>query len=147
MKITCITVGKKHDPKLVNAIEDYEKRLKSYCDFSWAYIPTSDKDTESAAITKQLKDDDVVVLLDERGKLWANNYLSQAVEYLQNSSTKRVVMIIGGAYGVNDDLVRRSNYVVAFSPLVFPHQIVRLLVVEQLYRTYAILSGSNYHHN
>lgn len=146
MKVTCITVGKKHDPKLAGAIEDYEKRLRNYCDFSWVYIPTSDKDSESAAIIKQLKEDDVVVLLDERGKLWGNNYLSQAVEYLQNSSTKRVVMIIGGAYGVNNDVVKRSNYAVGLSQLVLPHQIVRLIVVEQLYRTYSILHGGKYHH-
>ncbi len=146
MKIVTIAVGKKHDPKLVGAIEDYEKRLTGFCNFSWILIPSSDKETESGQVLKQLSSDDVVVLLDERGKLWGNNYLSQAIEYLQNSSTKRLVLIIGGAYGVNNDLIRRSDYIVAISPLVFPHQIVRLIVVEQLYRAYTILLGGKYHH-
>lgn len=147
MKIVCITVGKKHDVELAGAIAEYEKRLRAHCDFSWQLVPGSGKDAEAEAILKQLKEDDAVILLDERGKLWDNARLSQALEYLQNQSTKRLVIIVGGAYGISDDIVRRSDYVLSLSALVFPHQIVRLLVVEQLYRSYSILSGSNYHHD
>lgn len=143
MKIVCITVGKKHDVNLADAIAEYEKRLSN---FSWQLIPSSDKAQESAAIMKQLKDDDTVILLDERGKMWANDRLAYALETLQNRSTKRLVFIIGGAYGVDSTVQRRSSYILALSPLVFPHQIVRLLLVEQLYRTYSILADGKYHH-
>lgn len=147
MKIVCVTIGKKHDPNLAPLIQDYEKRLQKSCDFSWQIIPASDKDKESAAIQKFLKDDDVVLLLDERGKLWRNAQLATALQTIQNRSVKRLVLIIGGAYGVNIDVQRRANYILALSPLVFPHQIVRLITIEQLYRSYSILADSAYHHD
>lgn len=146
MKIVCIAVGKKHDPTLVAAIAEFEKRLLGFCDFSWQFIPSSNKENESTSILKTLKPDDVVVLLDERGKQWSNQKLADKIEQLQNQSTKRLAIIIGGAFGVSEEARRRSNYVVALSSLVFPHQIVRLLVVEQLYRTYSILADGKYHH-
>jgi 23S rRNA (pseudouridine1915-N3)-methyltransferase len=146
MKIVCITVGKKHDPKLADAVAEYEKRLQAFCDFSWHLIPPTDKASESASIYKFLNKDDVVILLDERGKLFGNQQLAQYLEMIQNQSTKRVVVVIGGAYGVDETVFTRANVMLSLSPLVFPHQIVRLLVVEQLYRSYSILSGGQYHH-
>lgn len=146
MKITCIAVGKKHDAELNDAIAEFEKRLSGFCDFAWQLVPTSTKDSESEAIMRQLKPEDVVVLLDERGKLYDNLRIARKLEALQNQSTKRLVIIIGGAFGVNESLRRYSNYVVSFSPLVFPHQIMRLLVVEQLYRSYSIVADGKYHH-
>lgn len=143
MKIIGITIGKKHDTNLANAITDYEKRLPN---FSWLIIPSSDKTQESHAIVKQLKEDDIVILLDERGKMWSNDRLAYALETIQNRSVKRLIFVIGGAYGVDINVQQRANYILALSPLVFPHQIVRLLLVEQLYRTYSILADSNYHH-
>ncbi len=143
MKIVCITVGKKHDANLADAIGDYEKRLNN---FSWHLIPSSEKAQESQAIIKQLNDEDVVILLDERGKMWTNDRLAYALETIQNKSVKRLIFIIGGAFGVDISLQKRANYILALSPLVFPHQIVRLLLVEQLYRTYSILADGKYHH-
>lgn len=143
MNIICITVGKKHNINLADAIAEYEKRLDN---FSWQLIPSSDKAQESQAILRQLKEDDTVILLDERGKMWGNDRLAYALETLQNRSTKRLVFIIGGAYGVEATVQQRSSYILALSPLVFPHQIVRLLLVEQLYRTYSILAEGKYHH-
>ena len=143
MNILCIAVGKKHDTNLAAAIAEYEKRLAN---FSWQLIPSSDKVQESQTILKQLKEDDTVILLDERGKMWANDRLAYALETLQNRSVKRLVFIIGGAYGVDATVQQRSSYILALSPLVFPHQIVRLLLVEQLYRTYSILADGKYHH-
>ncbi len=147
MKITAITVGKKHDPNLAGAIAEYEKRLKGFCDFAWLIIPSSDKDTESTAILKAIKPDDVVVLLDENGRLSTSPQLASYLEMSQNSSVKHVVVIIGGAYGVNRDVINRCSVAVSLSRMVFPHQIVRLLLVEQLYRAYSILAGSGYHHS
>lgn len=146
MKIVCISVGKKHDKNFAPVIADYEKRLKKFCDFSWQIIPTSSVDIESSAIERTLKDDDFVILLDERGTQLDNQELAEKLEALQNSAIKRAVIIIGGAYGVNHQLIARANLSLGISNLVFPHQIVRLLVVEQLYRSYSILSGGKYHH-
>lgn len=146
MKITILTVGKKHDQKLSSSIEEYEKRLSTFCDFKWQFIPSSTKEKESEAVLRKIQDDDVVVLLDERGKLWDNSQLSFYLEQAQNRSIKTLVFIIGGSYGVDHSVVQRANSVLSLSPLVFPHQIVRLLAIEQLYRTFSILAGGKYHH-
>lgn len=146
MKITAISIGKKHKPDLAEAIAEYEKRLAGFCEFSWKIIPAAGVEGESAAILRSIKDTDVVVLLDERGKLFSNQQLASYIEKSQNDSVKQVVIIIGGAYGVSNEVASRANIILAFSTLVFPHQIVRLLLVEQLYRTYSLLSGGRYHH-
>lgn len=146
MKIVCIAIGKKHDPNLAVSIAEFEKRLSGFCDFSWQLIPSSSREAESTSILRALKSDDVVVLLDERGRQWSNQKIADKIEQLQNQSAKRLVIIIGGAFGVTDEVRRRSKYVIALSSLVFPHQIVRLLVVEQLYRSYSILADGKYHH-
>ena len=146
MKINIISVGKKHDPNFANAISEYEKRLSGYCDLVWQIIPSSDSDKESAAILQKIQSDSIVVVLDERGKLWNNKQLAGYLHEAQNRSIKSLTIIIGGAYGVNRSVLERANAIVALSPLVFPHQIVRLLVVEQLYRSYSILAGNKYHH-
>lgn len=146
MKIYIITVGKKHDHNIVDAINEYEKRLSAYCELIWKIVPNGTKEKESADILRQIKDDDSVVLLDERGKLWDNSRLAFYLEQAQNQSVKTLVFVIGGAYGVDDSVILRANAVLSLSPLVFPHQIVRLLAVEQIYRTYSILSGGKYHH-
>jgi 23S rRNA (pseudouridine1915-N3)-methyltransferase len=146
MKILCVSVGKKHDKDLAVAIERYEKRLKKHCDFSWQIIPTSNVDTESSAIERVLKTEDYVVLLDEHGVQLNNQQVAEQIETVQNEGQKRLVIVIGGAYGVNHQLMTRANLTLSLSPLVLPHQIVRLLIVEQLYRTYSIMSGGKYHH-
>ena len=140
MKITVLTVGKKHDPLLKAAIEDYEKRLATYCNLSWQYIPTSDIKTESAAIIKAVESHELVFLLDERGTAFTSKDLARSLERAQNASTKSLAVIIGGAY------VFRANATLSLSRLTLPHQLVRLVVVEQLYRAFSILSGSRYHH-
>ena len=146
MKILAITVGKKHDKDIVLAIEKYQKRLKKFCDFSWEYVLTSNVDNESMQIEKLLKTDDQVILLDETGQQINNQDFAEVIESAQNKSTKRLVFIIGGAYGVNYSIIAKANLVMSFSKLVFPHQLMRLLLVEQLYRNYSILSDGKYHH-
>ena len=146
MKILAITVGKKHDKDIVLAIEKYQKRLKKFCDFSWEYVLTSNVDNESMQIEKLLKTDDQVILLDETGQQINNQDFAEVIESAQNKSTKRLVFIIGGAYGVNYSIIAKANLVMSFSKLVFPHQLMRLLLAEQLYRSYSILSDGKYHH-
>lgn len=146
MKVVCLSVGKKHNTVFVPAIEEYEKRLRQYVEFSFELVPSSDKEQESRAIMKRLRDDDAIILLDERGDTLTNRQLTAAIDRDRNAGTKRLVIIIGGAYGVDEDVRQRSNAVYSISGLVLPHQLVRLLVVEQLYRTFNTLAGGKYHH-
>ncbi len=146
MKIVIITVGKKHSKDIKPLIDLYDKRLKKMCDLSWDIIPSTSIDTESITIEKRLSTDDFVILLDETGELLDNDELSEKLENLQNASTKRVVFIIGGAYGVNYNLMIRANLVLSLSKLVFPHQLVRIILIEQIYRSFSILKGTKYHH-
>jgi len=146
MKIIIISVGKKHDKNLEAAIAEYEKRLRPFCELSWELIPTSDIATESAAIVKRCEAVDFVALLDERGMQFSSGDLAASIERSQNNSIKSMAIVIGGAYGVNRDVVLRANVSLCLSRLVLPHQIVRLIIVEQLYRAYSILAGKNYHH-
>ena len=147
MKITCLTVGKKHDPNLTRAIEEYEKRLRAYVEFEFEYIPASDKAKETEQIIKRLRQDDTIWLLDERGQQINNENLMKNLQQQQLTSVKRLVIIIGGAFGVQDQLRNQSNAVISISELVYPHQIIRLLVVEQLYRSFNSLAGGKYHHS
>ena len=144
--IKIIAVGKKHDADLVVAISSYEKRLKQPFSVSWVILPNSSKSTnearqdESETILKRLDANDYVLLLDERGVMITSEVFSSE---LQNQN---VVIIIGGAFGVDDNLRRRADKVVALSGMVFPHQLVRLILIEQIYRAQAIVTGHPYHH-
>lgn len=148
--ITVIAIGKRHEPWLVEGIERYKKRLKAPFNLNWVLLHNSpQKDAaatknESDDILNKLKPNDFVVLLDERGKMYDSPALSKALlSPLERS--KNVVIIIGGAYGVSEDVRGRADIVWSLSPLVFPHQLVRLILVEQLYRAQAIHNGFPYH--
>ena len=146
MKINIITVGKKHDKLLAPAIEEYEKRLKPYCQIQWIFIVSSDIAKESEKILGAVKGKQNVFLLDENGVDITNYQLARAIEQAQNQSIKAASLIIGGAYGVNRDVAMRADARIKLSSLIFPHQIVRLIVIEQIYRSYQILAGTGYHH-
>ena len=145
--IRVLAVGKKVDRNLVDAINDYQKRLRPPFNVSWVYVPYSAKDglearqNESEALLKHISDRDYVILLDERGKQMTNAELTNELTTHDN-----VVVVIGGAYGVNDELRQRANLVLSLSKLVFPHQLVRLILIEQIYRSQSIYNGLPYHH-
>ena len=146
MKITIISVGKKHDQLFAPAIAEYEKRLKPFCEVTWQFIPSSDIAEESAKILKAVDGKKNVFLLDERGVSVTNSQLARAIEHAKNQSIKEAYLVIGGAYGVNRDVAMRADARIKLSDLVFPHQIVRLIVIEQIYRSFQILAGTGYHH-
>lgn len=149
--IRVIAVGKRHESWIVEGIERYQKRLRSPFDTEWVLLSHSAREElaarqeESQRILSLLKEDDYVVLLDERGKMFDSPNLSRILRE-QLDSSRRVVMVIGGAYGVDETVHARANTVWSLSPLVFPHQLVRLLLAEQLYRAQEIASGKPYHH-
>ena len=153
MKIVCVAVGKKHDSDIAGAIHEYTARLQKYRPFEWAVLPAKGradagetKRIESAAIAARIKDDDYVVLLDENGSQLASGGLADMLEALDSQSMKRTVFIIGGAYGVTENLTRRADALWSLSKLTFPHQLVRLILAEQLYRAQTIRRGEPYHH-
>jgi 23S rRNA (pseudouridine1915-N3)-methyltransferase len=151
MAVRILAVGKKHEPWVADGIQRYEARLKRPFNVEWVLLSHSAREgitarqDESERLLSRLKPNDFVVLLDERGKLFDSPRLSRMLlEPLESS--RPVVVIIGGAYGVDDTVHERADMVWSLSPLVFPHQLVRLLLAEQLYRAQEIAAGHPYHH-
>jgi 23S rRNA (pseudouridine1915-N3)-methyltransferase len=152
MPIHVLAVGKKHESWVADGIERYQKRLKSPFNFEWLLIPHSSleglsaRQEESGRVLSRLNGYDYIVLLDERGKMIDSPTLAVMLEDSLNSSQK-ICIIIGGAYGVSDEVRSKVQFVWSFSPLVFPHQLVRLMLTEQLYRAQEITRNSSYHHD
>jgi 23S rRNA (pseudouridine1915-N3)-methyltransferase len=146
LKLLIISPGKAHDPALAGSIAEYHKRLGKRFTLEWALPPAGDKASEGAAILKLLTSGDVVVLLDERGKDIDTPQFAALLDKHLQSGTKRMVFIIGGAFGVAPSVAARADLVLKLSSLVFPHMLVRLILVEQLYRAGTIIEGGKYHH-
>ena len=149
MKI--IAIGKKHEKWVLNGIKLFEKRLKKPFNLNWDILPHSNfaeekaREEETQRILAKIKLSDFVILLDERGK---NISSPELAKMLSNGfvNSQNFVIVIGGAFGVSEELSQRANFVWSLSKLVFPHQIVRLILVEQIYRAQEISSGGKYHH-
>lgn len=151
MPIKILSVGKKHESWVSEGIERYEKRLRTPFSVEWVLLPHSSvkgdraRQEESERILSRLDRDDYVVLLDERGKAIDSPALSELLKN-QLDDSRTVVIVIGGAYGVDESVHKRANFIWSLSPLVFPHQLVRLVLTEQLYRAQEIYRGGSYHH-
>ena len=149
--ITILAIGKKHESWVAEGIERYQKRLIKPYNVSWVLLPHSThegltaRQDESERILSRLKPTDYVIVLDERGTAIGSPALSGRLDE-QFTASRDVVMIVGGAYGVTDELRARAQLVWSLSPLVFPHQLVRLILIEQLYRAQEIARGHPYHH-
>ena len=157
MKFQIITVGKKHEKNIEELIADFEKRIKNNFDLSWSILKSEDdkdkdvqKKKESEKILEFLKKevtpDTHVILLDERGKEKSTLDLAKLFEDKMNNGIDKIIFIIGGAFGVEEKVFEKANLTLSLSKLVFPHQIVRLILVEQIYRCISILNGGKYHH-
>jgi 23S rRNA (pseudouridine1915-N3)-methyltransferase len=145
MKITILTVGKAHDRTLADAIAEYQLRLQNQVKLQWVFISVSEKQQESAELLKRLRG--YVILLDETGTMLTTPQFAEHLERLQNNSVKELMIVIGGSYGVSETVKNRADFVWSLSRLVFPHQLVRLILAEQLYRAYDLLAGGRYHHS
>lgn len=152
MTIKVLAVGKKHESWVDEGISRYEKRLKKPFNLTWQLLNHSSRENdaarteESARILAKIDDRDFVVLLDERGKNIDSPALANKLRSPIDSS-RNVVIIIGGAYGVDPTVHARADFTWSLSKLVFPHQLVRLILTEQrLYRAQDILAGGKYHH-
>ncbi len=156
MKIQLISVGKPHDADLKASIDDFSSRIKKYFPADWQIIPTPKnaatlseidlKKAEATSILAQIQKEDFLVLLDERGKQLSSTELATFIQQRANESCKRIVILIGGAFGVDETVKQRANYIWSLSKLVFPHMMVRLILAEQVYRACSILRNEKYHH-
>ena len=152
MTLSIIAVGKKHESWVQEGIERYQSRLKKPYMLEWVLLPHSAladdraREEESERILARLKPQDFVVLLDERGDELDSPQVSRLLDAAFTAG-RQVVVIIGGAYGVDDRVHQRADVVWSLSPLVFPHQLVRLILAEQLYRAQQIAAGHPYHHS
>lgn len=156
MKIVLYSIGKTHEAYLKAGIEDFTKRISHYYPVEWRILPAAKqtgnstesdiKKQESQTVLNALQKDDYFVLLDERGKQMNNQQLAAFVESRANSSVKQLVFLIGGAFGVDEAVTKRAGFVWSFSPLVFPHQLMRLMLAEQIYRACTIIRNEKYHH-
>jgi len=157
MKIQCWSIGKNHESYVKEGIEDFTRRISKYFPVEWNIIPTPKnagmlsemdlKKKEGETILEWLKKDDYLVLLDERGQSFTSPQLADLLQTRANESTKTVIFLIGGAYGVDETVIKRANTKWSLSKLVFPHQLVRLILAEQLYRACTILRNEKYHHS
>jgi 23S rRNA (pseudouridine1915-N3)-methyltransferase len=156
MKLLFWSVGKAHDGYLKGGIEEFTKRLSNYFPVQWNIIPvpknagmlseTDLKKREAETILSFLKEGDYLVALDERGKELTSEGLAQFIQQRANESTKNIVFLIGGAFGLDEKVLKAAKLKWSLSQLTFPHQLVRLILAEQVYRACTILQNEKYHH-
>jgi ribosomal RNA large subunit methyltransferase H len=151
VKITILTIGKRHEPWVEPGIKRFLERLRApFVAEMIITIPHSGqigdraRQDESERLMSRLKPHDFIILLDERGRNLSSPELSRLI---LDHTDQHIVIIIGGAYGVTETLHRRADIVWSLSRLVFPHQLVRLILAEQLYRAQEIARGGAYHHD
>jgi 23S rRNA (pseudouridine1915-N3)-methyltransferase len=156
MKISCWAIGKANEAYIKEGIEDFTKRIGHYYKISWQILPVpknagamSEADLrgkESQMILGQLKKEDWLVALDENGKQFSSEEFAFFIGERATRGAKQLVFLIGGAYGLDKSVLQRANQVMSLSRLTFPHQLVRLILSEQLYRACSILKNEKYHH-
>ena len=157
MKIHFWSVGKAHEAYVKAGIDEFTKRISNYYPVEWTIIPMPKnagmlseadlKKKEGEIILDWLQKDDYLVALDERGKQISSEGLADFLMKRGNESVKNLVFLIGGAYGIDEAVMKRANYKWSLSQLVFPHQLVRLILAEQLYRACSINRNEKYHHS
>jgi 23S rRNA (pseudouridine1915-N3)-methyltransferase len=156
MKLQFWSVGKTNEPYVKEGIDLFTKRITNYYPAAWHIIPmpknagtlseTDLKKKEGEIILNLLEKEDYLVVLDEKGKQLNSEGVAAFIQSRGNESVKNIVFLIGGAYGVSEAVLARANYTWSLSQLVFPHQLVRLILAEQIYRACSILRNEKYHH-
>ncbi len=149
-------MGKPHENYIKTGVEDFTKRMNKYFIAEWELIappknagmlPEAElKKQEAKRIIGKLQQDDYLILLDERGKQISSIQLAEMLQQKANESVRTLVFLIGGAFGVDDSVRQRADFIWSLSKLTFPHILVRLMLAEQLYRACTILKNEKYHH-
>lgn len=158
MKITILCVGKVKEKFYRDAIAEYSKRLSRYCKLE--IIEVSDEKTSEQAtqteidivknkegerLLKNIKDDAYVFCLAIDGKQLDSVELSQKMDKLMSGGKNHLVFVIGGSLGLSDDVLKRADYKLSFSKMTFPHQLMRVILLEQIYRSFRISNNEPYH--
>jgi len=156
MKIKLLAIGKTDDKNLQVLISTYEKRLKHYIKFEIEIIPDiknaknlsqkEQKEKEGELILKKISPFDQLILLDENGKEFSSMDFSKFLQKRMNSGIKKMVLVIGGPYGFSEKVYQKAAGKISLSKMTFSHQMIRLFVVEQIYRAFTILKNEPYHH-
>lgn len=158
MKITLITVGKIKEKYLKDAIAEYSKRLSRYCkleivevadektpDNASDTVEDAIRDKEGERILKYIKEDAYVITLEIAGKMLTSEEMAEKIEKLGVQGTSHITFIIGGSIGLSKVILKRSDYALSFSKMTFPHQLMRVILLEQIYRSYRIINHEPYH--
>jgi len=156
MKIQFWSIGKNHDTSIKDGVDDFTKRISKYFPVEWTIIPVPKnagmmsemdlKKKEGEMILDWLKKEDYLVALDEHGKSMTSERLAEFIQARANESVKTLIFLVGGAFGLDKMILERANYKWSLSQLTFPHQMVRLLLAEQIYRACTIIRHEKYHH-
>ena len=156
MKIKLLAIGKTDNKNLIALIDEYQNRLKHYIKFEMEIIPDiknvknlseiQQKEKEGTLILSILQKTDQLVLLDDKGSDFTSIQFSQYLQKKMNSGIKQLVLVIGGPYGFSEAVYKKSTGKIALSKMTFSHQMIRLFIVEQLYRGFTILKNEPYHH-
>lgn len=156
MKLHFWSIGKAHETYVKEGVDMFTKRISNYYPVQWSIIPlpknsgnlneTDMKKKEGEAILNMLQKDDYLIALDEKGEQFTSEGLAKLMQQRANESIRNLVFLIGGAYGLNKEVLKRANFIWSLSPLVFPHQLVRLILAEQVYRACTINRNEKYHH-
>lgn len=153
MKIALLVIGKTNEKYLESGIEIYQKRLKHYTNFEIITLPDVKGISESKVLIekeadqflKQIKEDDFLILCDERGQMITSVELSELLSKRMSESRKKIVILVGGAFGVSAEIRKRADYILSFSKFTFSHQMIRLFITEQVYRAFTIIKNEKYH--
>lgn len=157
MKIYFWSIGKSHETYLKEGIELFTKRISHYFPVEWKIFPTAKnaaslseeqiKKAEAVAILNALQSDDLLIALDENGKQFDSIQLAHILQQKANESAKNIIFLIGGAYGIHESIFKKCEMKWSLSKLIFPHQLVRLILSEQIYRACTIIRNEKYHHS
>jgi 23S rRNA (pseudouridine1915-N3)-methyltransferase len=156
MKISLWSIGKANDSYIKEGVEEFTKRITKYFPVEWNILPVPKnagmlseidlKKREGEMILQCLKPEDYLIALDEYGKQLSSEGLAQFLQQRATESTRNLVFLIGGAYGLDAPVLQRAKTKWSLSQLTFPHQLVRLILAEQIYRACTILRNEKYHH-
>ncbi|MFL5738818.1 MAG: 23S rRNA (pseudouridine(1915)-N(3))-methyltransferase RlmH [Flavisolibacter sp.] len=156
MKISFWSIGKAHESYIKEGVLDFTKRISRYFPVDWTIIPVPKnagmlsemdlKKREGEIVLQWLKADDYLIVLDENGKEFSSLELAGFLQQRANEGSRNLVFVIGGAFGLDETVLKKAKISWSLSRLTFPHQLVRLILSEQVYRACTILQNEKYHH-
>lgn len=153
-KIVLIWIGKTEDIYLEENIQKYTKRIEKYVNLEVKTVPAGKEKTpdllkhiQGKALLSEIKTEDFLILLDEKGLEFTSTNFANFLQKTQVKTKGNLIFVIGGAFGFSQDVYQRANEKLALSKMTFPHQIIRLFFAEQIYRAFTIINGEKYHHD